>query len=200
MKKTLVILASSTLLAACGGGGGGSSTDAGPSAAPLSVYAGNWQTPCDDHELDSLTITAKSDGSLEVATKSEYFLMANCSGTPVATQTTTANPTVTYTGSADTPVKLSDTGATTTVRLDKINVTVPSYKLAVTGSGVKYGIEQGQGQWCFSTSATSSTCIHDTPAEPATTNAGGIYISGNTLYLLSPVGNTYIADESYTRK
>lgn len=199
MKKTLVILACSTLLAACGGGGG-SSTDAGPSAAPLSVYAGNWQAPCDDHELDSLTITAKTDGSLEVVSKSEYFLTTNCSGTPVATQTTTANPTVTYTGSADTPIKLSNTGATTTVRLDKINVTVPSYRLAVTGAGVKYGIDQGQGQWCFSTSATSSTCIHDTPAEPARTTAGGIYISGNSLYLLSQVGNTYIADESYTRK
>ena len=200
MKKMLAILVSSTLLSACGGGGSSSGSDTGTVTAPLSVYAGVWQAPCDDHELDTVTLNARADGSLEVVTKAEYFVASNCSGTPIATQTTSANPSIVLTGSSDSPIKLSAGSPTTTVKLDKVNVTVPSYKTVITGAGVQYLVELGQAKWCFSMGGSSRTCILDTGTEPASSTSGGMYISGNTLYLLSLSNGTYVPDEIYTRK
>lgn len=200
MKKTLAVLASSTLLAACGGGGSSAAPGNGTATAPLSVYAGMWQAPCDNHELDTVALNARADGSLEVVARAEYFLASNCSGTPVATQTTSANPSIVLTGSSDSPIKLNAGSATTTVKLDKVNVSVPSYKPLITGPGVQYVVELGQAKWCFNLGGSSRNCIPDTGAEPASATSGGIYISGNTLYLLSLSNGTYVPDEVYTRK
>ena len=205
MKTTLAVLATciaaSTMLAACGGGGSDSSGSAtGTVTAPLSVYAGTWQVPCDDHELDSVTLSAKADGTLEVVTKAEYFATANCSGTALATQTTSANASITLTGSADTPVKLSTSGASTTVKVDKVNVAIPSYKTLITGSAVQYLTELGQAKWCINFSASSRSCILDTGTEPASSTSGAMYISGNSLYLLNLENGIYVPDEVYTRK
>ena len=204
MKTPLALLLTSTLLAACGGGSSspdtGTGTGTGTVTAPLSVYAGAWQAPCDDHELDSVTLSAKADGTLEVVTKAEYFLASNCGGTPLATQTTSANASITFTGSADSPIKLTTSGATTTLKLDKVNVAIPAYKTLLTGSAVQYLIEQGQGKWCFSIGSSSSTCVLDTGTEPASATSGAMYINGNTLYLLSLANGTWVPDETYTRK
>lgn len=203
MKKSLTIfaasIAASTMLAACGGGGS-SGSDTGTVTAPLSVYAGTWQVPCDDHELDSVTLTAKADGTLEVVTKAEYFATSNCSGTALATQTTSANASITLTGSADSPIKLATGGATTTVKVDKVNVAIPSYKTLITGSAVQYLTELGQAKWCINFSASSRSCILDTGTEPASATSGAMYINGNTLYLLSLANGTWVPDETYTRK
>ena len=189
------------MLAACGGSGGDSSGSAtGTVTAPLSVYAGTWQVPCDDHELDSVTLTAKADGTLEVVTRAEYFATSNCSGTPLATQTTSANASISFTGSADSPIKLTTSGATTTVKLDKVNVAIPSYKTLITGSAVQYLTELGQAKWCINFSASSRSCILDTGTEPASATSGAMYINGNTLYLLSLANGTWVPDETYTRK
>ena len=204
MKTTLAVLATciaaSTMLAACGGGSDSSGSATGTVTAPLSVYAGTWQVPCDDHELDSVTLSAKADGTLEVVTKAEYFATANCSGTALATQTTSANASITLTGSADTPVKLSTSGATTTVKVDKVNVAIPSYKTLITGSAVQYLTELGQAKWCINFSASSRSCILDTGTEAASSTSGAMYISGNSLYLLNLENGIYVPDEVYTRK
>lgn len=202
MKKPLVLLLASTLLAACGGGSSSPDTGTGTGTviAPLSAYAGIWQAPCDDHELDSVTLSAKADGTLEVVTKAEYFVASNCSGAPLATQTTSANASISFTGSADSPIKLTTGGATTTVKLDKVNVAIPPYKTLLTGSAVQYLVEQGQAKWCFSIGASSSTCILDTGTEPASARSGALYVNGNTLYLLSLANGTWVPDETYTRK
>lgn len=193
-------IAAATLLAACGGGSSSPDTGTGTVIAPLSVYAGSWQAPCDDHELDSVTLSAKANGTLEVITKAEYFVASNCSGTPLATQTTSANASISFTGSADSPVKFTTGGATTTVKLDKVNVAIPSYKTLITGSGVQYLVELGQAKWCFNLGASSRSCILDTGTEPASATSGGMYINGNTLYLLSLANGTWVPDEIYTRK
>lgn len=156
--------------------------------------------PCSDHELDSVTLSARADGTLEVVTRAEYFVASNCSGTPLATQTTSANASIAFTGSADSPVKLTASGATSTVKVDKVNVAIPSYKTLITGSGVQYLTELGQAKWCISFSSTSRSCILDTGTEPASATSGAMYISGNSLYLLSLANDTYVPDEVYTRK
>lgn len=203
MKKSLTLcaasIAASTMLAACGGGGS-SGSDTGTVTAPLSVYAGAWQVPCDDHELDSVTLTARADGTLEVVTKAEYFATSNCSGPALATQTTSANASITLTGSADAPIKLSSSGATTTVKVDKVNVAIPSYKTLITGSAVQYLTELGQAKWCINFSASSRSCILDTGTEAASSTSGAMYISGNSLYLLNLENGLYVPDEVYTRK
>ena len=91
-------------------------------------------------------MSAKADGTLEAGTKAESFLASNCSSTPPATQTTSANASMRLTGSADSPVKLSTNGATTTAKLDNAHVAIPPYQTLMTGSAVHYLTEQGQAK------------------------------------------------------
>ncbi|MBB5367201.1 MULTISPECIES: hypothetical protein [unclassified Janthinobacterium] len=202
MKKTLIVAACSTLLAACGGGGSDSSSPVNntPALTPLSVYAGTWQSPCDDYEIDTLTLSNKADGSLEVTIKAEHFQSASCAGAPIATQTTTTNPSISYLSTADTAVQAGIGKPPTTTRIDKVNINIPPHNVVVTGPGVQRVVESGQAKWCFNVNSTSRTCIDDPGTTTAQASTGGMYISGNTLYLLSPTGPTYTVDEFYTRK
>lgn len=197
MKKTLAVLTSSTLLAACGGG---ASTPAEQTAAPLSVYAGSWQTPCQDKALETMTITSKADGSLEIADKIEHFDTADCSGTPFATQSPSATSSISYGSTAEVQVQLNPAGATTATRIDKITLNSPAYTNVFTGKDLRYSVELGEPSWCVIHPDRPRSCVADASAEPASTQTGGLYLQGNKLYLLLPDAAVYKTNFVLTRK
>ena len=197
MKKTLAVLTSSTLLAACGGG---SSTPAEQAAAPLAVYAGSWQTPCQDKAIETMTITSKADGSLEIADKIEHFETANCSGTPFATQSPSATSTVSYGSTAEVQVQLNPAGATNTTRIDKITLSSPTYTNVFTGKDLIYSVELGKPAWCVTHPDKPRSCAADAGQEPASTQTGGLYLQGDKLYQLLPDAAVYKTNFVLTRK
>lgn len=206
MKKTVaILLASSTaLLAGCGGGGG----DAGSSGAgaigttpALAAYVGTWQAPCDSHERETMVVTLKGDGSgaLEFAPTTETYLKADCSGTLLGTETMSAKISAAADGTADIQIKLTDNGAATSVRIDKLNLSIPAYSFSVTGPGVQYVKKDNKQQWCIDYEG-GSTCLLDEGMRPAQTVAGGIFLRDNNLYTLVKDGGTYVPDMLYVKR
>ena len=202
MKKLLAVLAGSAaaLLTGCGGGG---SSDAGNSNAgsTLAPYVGTWQAPCDEHERQTLVVTAKADGSgaMELTYTIETYLKTGCSSTLLGTETMTAKMSATPDGVADVLVKLTENGATSTVRIDKLNLSMPAYAFNVTGPGVQYVKKDGKQQWCIEYDG-GSTCLLDEGMRPAQTIKGGILLRDNKLYTFSHNGTSYEPDMLYVKK
>jgi hypothetical protein len=203
MKKIVAVLltSSTALLAGCGGGGG--SGDAGNSNAgsALASYVGTWQAPCDDHEREIMVIAAKADGSgaMELTSTTETYLKTGCSGTLLGTETMTAKISATPDGVVDVLVKLTENGAASNVRIDKLNLSIPAYAFNVTGPGVQYVKKDGKQQWCIEYEG-GSTCLLDEGMRPAQTIKGGIVLRDNNLYTFSHNGTSYVPDMLYVKK
>ena len=201
MKKIVAVLltSSTALLAGCGGG----SSDAGNSSAgsALASYVGTWQAPCDDHEREIMVVAAKADGSgaMELTSTTETYLKADCSGTLLGTESMTAKISATPDGVADVLVKLTENGAATHVRIDKLNLSIPTYAFNVTGPGVQYVKKDGKQQWCIEYEG-GSTCLLDEGMRPAQTIQGGVLLRDNNLYTFSHNGTSYVPDTLYVRK
>lgn len=206
MKKTVAIFlaSSSALLAGCGGGGGDSgSSNAGASGntPALAAYVGTWQAPCDDHERDTMVVTLKGDGSgaLEFTPTTETYLKADCSGALLGTETMSAKISAAPDGTADIQIKLTINGAATSVRIDKLTLSIPAYSFSVTGPGVQYVKKEGQQQWCIDYEG-GSTCLIDEGMRPAQTIAGGVFLRDNNLYTVVKDGGAYVPDMLYVKK
>jgi hypothetical protein len=62
-------------------------------------------------------------------------------------------------------------------------------------------VVNGTTQWCVNFGNGGASCIEDKGTYAAQTNvAGGIAISGNTLYDLDANGSSWTVDEIFTRK
>lgn len=205
MKKLLAVLVGSAaaLLTGCGGGGGSTQQLAGDSGAtsPLAAYIGTWQAPCDGHERQTMVVAAKADGSgaMELASTTETYLKAGCSGTLLGTETMTAKITATSDGVVDVLVKLTENGAASNVRIDKLNLSIPAYSFNVAGPGVQYVKKDGKQQWCIEYEG-GSTCLLDDGMRPAQTIKGGILLRDNNLYTFSHNGTAYEPDMLYVKK
>ncbi|MDX8124508.1 hypothetical protein SKZ59_22285 [Janthinobacterium sp. GMG2] len=203
MKKIVaVFLASSTaLLAGCGGGGGSSDAGNSDAGSTLAPYVGTWQAPCDEHERQTMVVTAKADGSgaMELTSTIETYLKTGCSGTLLGTETMTAKMSATPDGVADVLVKLTENGAASNVRIDKLNLSMPAYTFNVTGPGVQYVKKDGKQQWCIEYEG-GSTCLLDEGIRPAQTIKGGILLRDNKLYTFSHNGSSYEPDMLYVKK
>ncbi|OEZ64649.1 hypothetical protein JAB5_14010 [Janthinobacterium sp. HH103] len=205
MKKIVAVLltSSTALLAGCGGGGGGGGSDAGNvnAGSTLAPYVGTWQAPCDEHERQTMVVAAKADGSgaMELTSTTETYLKTGCSGTLLGTETMTAKITATPDGVADVLVKLTENGAASNVRIDKLNLSIPAYSFNVTGPGVQYVKKDGKQQWCIEYEG-GSTCLLDEGTLPAQTIKGGIVLRDNTLYTFSHNGSSYVPDMLYVKK
>lgn len=206
MKKIVAILltSSTALLAGCGGGGG----DAGNSNAgaiggtpALAAYVGTWQAPCDGHERETMVVTLKADGSgsLEFTPTTETYLKAGCGGALLGTETMSAKISASPDGVADILLKLTDNGAATSVRIDKINLSIPAFTFSVTGAGVQYVKKDGKQQWCIEYEGGSS-CLLDEGMRPAQTVAGGIFLRDNNLYTVVKSDSGYLPDMLYVKK
>lgn len=211
MKNTTftVPLFCAIVLAACGGGGSSSSPTTNPItqqpviASKLAAYAGSWVAACDGHELTSLTVneTSGATDTITIIPKTEYFLESGCSGTVVATETQSANYTMAYKGTADAGVVFSQGASSITTKIELVTLSAPALSVSITGSGVVHTINNGQAQWCMSFAGGNSSCVMDEGLEPAVPQTDvAMHVSGNKLYLLTPNGNIYAADEVYTRR
>ncbi|WP_409028139.1 hypothetical protein OX462_07865 [Janthinobacterium sp. SUN098] len=203
MKKIVAVLltSSTALLAGCGGGGGSSDAGNVNAGSTLAPYIGTWQAPCDEHERQTMVVAAKADGSgaMELTSTTETYLKTGCSGTLLGTETMTAKITATPDGVADVLVKLTENGAASNVRIDKLNLSIPAYSFNVTGPGVQYVKKDGKQQWCIEYEG-GSTCLLDEGTLPAQTIKGGIVLRDNTLYTFSYNGSSYVPDMLYVKK
>lgn len=203
MKKIVaVVLTSGTaLLAGCGGGSGGGDAGNANAGSTLASYIGTWQAPCDDHERQTMVVAPKADGSgaMELTSTTETFLKAGCSGTLLGTETMTAKISATPDGLADVLVKLTDNGAATNVRIDKLTLSIPAYTFSVTGPGVQYVKKDGKQQWCIEYEG-GYTCLLDEGMRPAQTIKGGIVLRDSNLYTFSHDGTSYVPDMLYVKK
>ncbi|WP_300754600.1 hypothetical protein [Janthinobacterium sp.] len=202
MQKNWAILlaTSAALLAGCGGGG--SSDSVQPAGQALAGYVGSWQADCDDHERESavITLSPSGNGSIDIATTSNYYSGRDCSGALLATQTISAKISASPNGTVDTSVKLSANTAASTITVNKINSTLPQYQLSVTGPGVKYVTIANQQQWCIDFGNGSSTCIYDEGTQKAQTNTGGLYLRGNEMFVLGTTSTGFAFDTRYVRQ
>ncbi|MCC7701046.1 hypothetical protein IGS59_02260 [Janthinobacterium sp. GW460P] len=203
MKKIVAVLltSSTALLAGCGGGGGSSDAGNVNAGSTLASYVGTWQAPCDEHERQTMVVAAKTDGSgaMELTSTTETYLKTGCSGTLLGTETMTAKITATPDGVADVLVKLTENGAASNVRIDKLNLSIPAYSFNVTGPGVQYVKKDGKQQWCIEYEG-GSTCLLDEGTLPAQTIKGGILLRDNNLYTFSHNGTSYVPDMLYVKK
>jgi len=204
MKKLLAVLAGSTtaFLTGCGGGGGTTQLagDSG-SASPLAAYVGTWQSACDHHDRQSLTIAFKSDGSgsLELTPTGETYFKADCSGPVVATDSMSAKITGKPDGTADMLIKLTDNAAATSLRVDKITSSVPAYAFQRTGTTVQYVLRDGKNNWCVNVD-NGEACMQDDGMQAAQSIPGGLSLRGNDLYTVMLDKGVYVLDMHYMKK
>jgi len=191
-------------LSGCGGGGDSGTRATAPApTTQLAAYVGTWSTACSNHRTDSIAVgrPAGATDSVTVAYRTDYYLNADCTGPILATVTQSADATATFAGSVDASIVPTPGAAPITVRVDKVTASVPSYTLNVTGTGVVKSVVNGTTQWCVNFGNGGASCIEDKGTYAAQTNvAGGIAISGNTLYDLDANGSSWTVDEIFTRK
>lgn len=198
-KMTVVLTSVAALLLGCGGGGSDSGAPAGP---VLASYVGTWQADCDDHERERavITLSPSGNGSIDIASSSDYYSGRDCTGALLATQSLNVKINASPNGTVDTSVKLSANAAASTITINKVNSTLPQYQLTVTGPGVKYVTIAKQQQWCIDFGNNTSTCIYDQGTQKAETNNGGLYLRGNELFVLSPGQTGFAVDTRYVRQ
>lgn len=214
MKRIIFLASLSVVLTACsGGGGGGSGGGVTGNTAPvqqapvqlaavqqLGTYLGTWGADCSNHELEYVTITRVSDDTIRIASKVDYYAGEDCTGAIVGTQADTGDVIETFAGAADASVILPPATTPSTIKVDRVNATVPDYSVVVTGSGVTRATVDGKPQWCVNFDAETATCIQDQGVHPGSTSSGAIAIQGNQLLILSADGSGFTLDQRMTKK
>lgn len=205
MKKTALVCAAAALLSACGGGGGDSGNPNGPGfQAPsnrLAGYVGNWASACSNHEIENVTITSPASDTLTIATRTDYYAGANCSGAIVAVETEGGDITARYIDTVDAPIVFTQGTAATTGRVDRISASAPIRSRSITGTGVRRDVINGRQHWCIDFGGGSQTCVQDEGATPAQTGvAGGLHLQGTTMYELVLEGAVYTAYGRYQKR
>ena len=150
---------------------------------------------------ESMVVTLKGDGSgaLEFTPTTETYFKADCSGALLGTETMSAKISAAPDGTADIQIKLTNNGAATSVRIDKLTLSIPAYSFSVTGPGVQYVKKEGQQQWCIDYEG-GSTCLIDEGMRPPQTIAGGVFLRDNNLYTVVKDGGAYVPDMLYVKK
>lgn len=198
MKKiSAVILALSGLVLAGCGGGDSSPT---PETIRLAPYIGTWMEACDGHEQGKLVVARTSSDTVNITSTMQFYANAGCTGAVLGTETSTANATMTYTGTVDAPTILSTGTTATTRKIDLVTVRVPQGATSVTGTGVVRVVKDGQPQWCVAYSDGVTTCIHDLGTEAAQGPiSAGLYANATEMFLLIANSGTYAVDLRVTK-
>ena len=199
-KIAVTLTALAAILAGCGGGG--SSDSPQPAGSVLAGYVGTWQTDCDDHERERavITLSPSGNGSIDIASSSDYYSGRDCSGSVLATQSVNAKVNASHNGNVDTSVKLSANTASSVITVNKINTTLSQYQVTVTGPGVKYVTIANQQQWCIDFGNGARTCIYDEGMQKAQANNAGLHLRGNEFFLLGPTATGFEFGERYVRQ
>ncbi|MFZ6719664.1 hypothetical protein [Undibacterium sp. Ji49W] len=187
---------SAMVLAACGGGSGGSATatvaPVDTSSGPLSKYAGVWNQGCQNHEIETTTITATSGGSaLSMAQKIEYYENLNCTGAIVATGTYTSPILVAQhvRTEANATVKML-TGETVASSVDVVNATANGAVINFVGSAVSSSVVNGKTTWKF---VFKDTTITQTIEVSSGSAQGAFMLRNGELFFAQAIGNSSTA-------
>lgn len=210
------LLAASLGLGACGGGGGDGAPQTAAPPPPAAVtpppppppaatlvlakYAGTWYGPCQGRVQDTATLAMASGGAdaLQLNLVRNFHDAVGCSGAPIASETTSAEFSLTFTSTATAPAALAPNTAPVAVALDLVTIAVPAYTRTRSGPAVTTSVENGVRNWCIAYS-DGPVCIADAGQQPAASAPGALYLDKGELVLLSPVGGGYLADSRYTK-
>lgn len=203
MKRAFATLALPIFIVGCGGGNGSSATTP-PTPAPqyLAAYIGTWAGTCQFHALDSATITRTpgTTDSINIANKTEYFSGTDCTGSVLATETESGVVTAKYVATVDSSIIFPPSTTGTASKVDQITASRPASNFIFTGSAV-HTVQNGQAVWCIDFGGGNSTCVQDNGTQPGMTGAaGGLFLQGNTMYVLDPNGNVYSVNQVFTKK
>ncbi|MBJ7309565.1 hypothetical protein ACFOLJ_19070 [Rugamonas sp. CCM 8940] len=202
MKKTLALIAATTtLLSGCGGGGGGTTAaPLPPVALPLAAYVGEWIGDCANHQRDGAVVKAVGNNALSLAARTDYYDKADCSGAIVATQTASADIGMSYVSTVDSNVALGVGVAAKSIKVDQINVVVPSSTATLSGSGVSTVTQNGVQQQCVSFSNGERTCVNTQGSQVGGSGPGGLYATATELYTLIASGGGYSFEQRFNKK
>ena len=194
-------------LGACGGGGGGGGTTAPAAASPpasaatLAAYAGTWYGPCQGRLQDTATLAAAPGGAnaLRLNLVRNFHAADGCAGTAIASETLSADFTLTHGGTAAAGAVLTPGAPATQVTLDLVTIAIPAYTRSRSGTAVTTTTANGVLTWCINY-PEGSACSTDAGVQAATSAPGALYLDKGDLVLLSPVGAGYVADARYTKE
>lgn len=198
-------------LGACGGGGGGGNPPVLaaqpaplPSPAPvpaLGKYAGVWYGPCQGRIQDTATLVvpAADPGALQLKLVRNFHDAAGCAGSPIASETLSADFTLAYGSTGSATAVLAPGGAASQVTLDLVTISIPAYTRSRSGAAVTTTEGNGTRSWCVNYS-DGPVCTADPGPQAAASAAGALYLDNGVLVLLSPAGSGYLADSRYTRE
>jgi FKBP-type peptidyl-prolyl cis-trans isomerase FkpA len=201
-------------LGACGGGGGGEAAPpAAVSVAPpvavtppagaatLAAYAGTWYGPCQGRLQDTATLAAAAGGAnaLRLNLVRNFHAADGCAGTAIASETLSADFSLTYGSTAGAAAVLTPGAAATQVTLDLVTIAIPAYTRSRSGTAVTTTTTNGVTQWCIAY-AEGPACSTDAGPQAAASAPGALYLDKGDLVLLSPVSGGYAADARYTKE
>jgi hypothetical protein len=162
---------------------------------------GNWSADCNNHQIDSATISSPSANTLTIKTQTDYYAAANCTGAIVATETESADITATYVDTVDSSVVFTNGATATPTKVDRVTASAPQRNRLITGTAVNHVVVNGQAQWCINYGGGSQTCIMDDGTYAAQSGvSGGLFLQNNVLYELSPSGSLYVINERFNKK
>jgi FKBP-type peptidyl-prolyl cis-trans isomerase FkpA len=167
--------------------------------SPLAKYAGTWYGPCQGRLQDTATVsTASAANTLQFKLVRNFHDAIGCTGTPIASETLSADFSLAYTSTATASAALTPGVAASPVALDLVTIAIPSYTRTRSGPAVTTTLENGVRTWCIAYS-DGPVCSADSGAQPAASAPGALYLDNGELVLLSPVGSGYAADARYTK-
>jgi FKBP-type peptidyl-prolyl cis-trans isomerase FkpA len=171
----------------------------GPSA--LAAYAGTWYGPCQGRIQDTATLSMAAAGAnaLQLNLVRNFRTVDGCAGAPVASETLSADFSLTYDSTTIASAILMTGAAAAQVTLDLVTIAIPAYTRTRSGPGVTTTTAaNGVRTWCIDYPEGTS-CSGDAGPQPAASSPGALYLDKGELVLLSPAGTGYVADGRYTR-
>lgn len=214
---SVLLLAACAVLTACGGGG---SADPGPvqasvtppvtatppvtppvTAPALASYPGTWYGPCLGRMQDVATVSMAGGAGNALLLKlvRNFHGADGCGGTPIATETLSADFTLTWDGTKTTAALLTPSSAAVQVTLDLVTITIPPYTRTRGGPAVTATLENGVRGWCINYS-DGPVCTVDAGPQAAANAPAALYLDKGELVLLSPSGTAgYSVDARYTK-
>ncbi|SFM44270.1 hypothetical protein [Rugamonas rubra] len=201
MKKTLALICTTTtLLSGCGGGGGGTTAAPlpPPVALPLAAYVGEWAGECADHQRDGVLIKAVGNSALSLTARTDYYDKADCSGAIIATERSSADIAMTYVSSVDSSVALGPGVAAKTIKVDQVNVVVPTSTTTLSGSAVSTVTQNGVQLQCVSYSNGERACANTQGSQVGGSGPGGLYATD--MYTLISSGSGYTFEQRFSKK
>jgi hypothetical protein len=105
-----------------------------------------------------------------------------------------------YVSSADSSVALGVGVAAKTIKVDQVNVVVPTSTVTLRGSGVSLVTQGGVQQQCVSYSNGDRVCVNSQGSQVGGSGPGGLYATATELYTLISSNGGYTFEQRFSKK